>query len=68
MSKGNFKQRAKNYKQVIKSSHDEGYDSGWNVYDKIPNTRGARAAAKVGFSKGLNRHHKANKYAARAKK
>ncbi len=67
MAKGNFRQRAKTYKQGLRTGYNKGYRTGWTVYEEIPNTRGARVAAKYGFSKGMSRHKKSDKYIARAK-
>ena len=56
------------YKKAISQAWDNGYRAGWVAHEELPKVKGAHSAAKYGFSRGLSRHKKADKYSARAKK
>lgn len=59
------KMKVKDYNEALQAAHDEGYQNGWDAHDKLPKVPGARAAATVGFGKGLKaraRDKKAQKH------
>ena len=56
------------YRKAIKDAYNHGYRAGWTAHEQLPNRKGARTAAKFGFSRGLSAHKKSDKYANRAKK
>ena len=70
------KMKVKDYNEALQAAHDEGFQNGWDAHDKLPKVPGARAAATVGYNKGIKaraRNTKAQKHlsgasAARSKK
>ena len=61
-----LRQRWKNYKRELQDAYNAGYQDGYDAYDKIANTKGARFMAKRGFGSGMNAHKKVVKYQQKA--
>lgn len=55
------KVKIKDYEAALQAAHDEGFQSGWEAHENLPKVPGARAAATVGYSKGIKARAKHNK-------
>ena len=60
-----IKIKVKDYNDALQAAHDAGFQSGWEAHENLPKVPGARAAATVGFGKGIKareRHNKAQEH------
>lgn len=55
------KVKVKDYNDALQAAHDAGFKEGWEAHETLPKVPGARAAATVGFGKGIKARAKHNK-------
>lgn len=57
-SKTTVRNRIKDIADALGESYNRGYQDGYAAAEKIPNVRGARAAATAGYGKGIKDNRK----------
>ncbi len=65
------KVKVKDYDAALKAAYDDGFQNGWEAHENLPKVPGARAAATVGFGKGIKaraKHNKAQEHLAKSQK
>lgn len=60
--------RFRNYSRSVRDAYNYGFRDGYAAYDGVAEKRGAYAAAKYGYIRGLKAHKKVNKYQAKARR
>ncbi len=66
-----IKIKVKDYTDALQAAHDDGFQKGWEAHENLPKVPGARAAATVGFGKGIKareRHNKAQEHLDKSKR
>lgn len=61
------KRKATAYKSELEKAYNQGYRAGWDAHENLPNVKGARTAAKCGYSHGMRDHKRDDKYRNRIK-
>lgn len=65
------KVKIKDYNAALQAAYDDGFQNGWEAHETLPKVPGARAAATVGFGKGIKaraKHNKAQKHLENSKR
>ncbi len=62
-----LKMKTREYIAALNEAYSAGYAQGWDAHANLPDVKGAQAAAKVGYGKGMKARAKSEKAQARAK-